>query len=286
MIDNIKKLTAWNDQIAQIIHAIGTENLPQKLFEAIESLIPNIYIIIFSIPRNQQPQHLYDNYPQHINQINTNDWLSGCYLLDPFYLKCFDGSPEGLYHLLELVPEGFLASEYYQLYYSQTQCIDEACFIAHMHTELRISLSIARIKDHDGFNEQELDLFRAISSVVLSVLNAHFLKTKIADNEIQTKLHNQLQTGLNEFGTSILTSREQAIIQLILHGHPSKTISKQLNISFDTVKMHRRNAYAKLNISSQSELFSLVFEALPYIESHPGADPLQIFLSQGSHSRV
>ena len=282
MMNSIKKMTAWNDQIAQIIDAIGTESLSQKLFEAIESLIPNIYIIIFSIPKNQQPQHLYDNYPQHINQINTNDWLSGSYLLDPFYLKCFDGSPSGLYHLLELVPEGFLASEYYQLYYSQTQCIDEACFIAHMHADLRISLSIARIEDQESFNQQELDLFQAISAVVLSVLHAHFLKTEIADNEIQTKLHSQLQTGLNKFGTSILTSREQAIIQLILHGHPSKTISKQLNISFDTVKMHRRNAYAKLNISSQSELFSLVFEALPYIESHPGIDPLKIFLSQGS----
>ncbi|WP_201525893.1 helix-turn-helix transcriptional regulator [Psychrobacter frigidicola] len=277
---DIDKITLWNNRVGQVINAIGLDYFSQTLSEAMQFIIPDTFIIIFSIPKNQPPQCLFHNYPKHISKINTSGWISGAYLLDPFYIKCFDGSPQGLYHLLDLVPEGFLASEYYQLYYSQTQCTDEVCFIAHTQEDLRISLSVARIKGYDGFSGHELALLQSLLSIVLSALNKHFIKTQISGNEKKIKLHNQLQVGIKNFGTSILTSREQDMIQLILLGHSSKTISKELNISFDTVKMHRKNAYTKLNISSQAELFSLVFESIPYIETHPREDPLQMFLSQ------
>lgn len=280
---DIEKFTLWNEKVGQIINAIGSDDLTNHLVEAVQSIIPDVFIIIFSIPRDQQPQCLFNNYPNHISKINTSAWVSGAYLLDPFYIKCFDNSSQGLYHLLDLVSEGFLASEYYQLYYALTQCTDEVCFIAHTQKDLRISLSVARVKGYESFSSQELKRLQALSSIVLNVLNKHFITTKVAKSDIKTKLHRQLQTGLKKFGTSILTAREQDMIQLILLGHSSKTISKELYISFDTVKMHRKNAYTKLNIASQAELFSLVFNALPYIESHPTQDPLQVFLSQNDH---
>lgn len=279
MNDDIEKFTLWNEKIGQIIDKIGSDELVGCLVEAVQSIIPDTFIIIFSIPRDQRPECLFDNYPKHISKINTSAWVSGAYLLDPFYIKCFDGSPQGLYQLSDLVPESFLASEYYQLYYALTQCTDEACFIAHTQKDLRISLSVARIRSYEGFSLQELKQLQALSSVILNTLNKQFITTEITNNEVKTKLHKQLQIGLKEFGTSILTAREQDMIQFILLGHSSKTIAKELNISFDTVKMHRKNAYTKLNISSQAELFSLVLASLPYIESHPNADPLQIYLS-------
>ena len=47
------------------------------------------------------------------------------------------------------------------------------------------------------------------------------------------------------------------VVQLILVGHTSTSISLQLDVSVSTVKSHRRNIYGKLEISSQAELFSL-----------------------------
>ena len=44
---------------------------------------------------------------------------------------------------------------------------------------------------------------------------------------------------------------------LILKGHSSYSIAATLGVSPNTVKVHRRQAYAKLNISSQAELFHL-----------------------------
>ena len=50
--------------------------------------------------------------------------------------------------------------------------------------------------------------------------------------------------------------------QLILRGHSSESICFNLGISLGTVKTHRKNAYAKLEISSQSELLSLFLHSL------------------------
>lgn len=60
-----------------------------------------------------------------------------------------------------------------------------------------------------------------------------------------------------DFGSDVLTDREMQVVQLILVGHTSGSISLQLGVSISTVKSHRRNIYGKLEISSQAELFSL-----------------------------
>ncbi|MEH6740426.1 MAG: helix-turn-helix transcriptional regulator [Sulfitobacter sp.] len=60
-----------------------------------------------------------------------------------------------------------------------------------------------------------------------------------------------------DFGSDVLTDREMQVVQLVLVGHTSTSISLQLGVSISTVKSHRRNIYVKLEISSQAELFSL-----------------------------
>lgn len=56
-----------------------------------------------------------------------------------------------------------------------------------------------------------------------------------------------------------LTDREVQTAILLLAGHSSKAIAAQLAISPETVKVHRRNLYEKLNVSSQAEVFFFLF---------------------------
>jgi len=53
------------------------------------------------------------------------------------------------------------------------------------------------------------------------------------------------------------TPRETEIVSLVLLGHSNASIGTILGISSETVKVHRRNLYAKIGISSQSELYQL-----------------------------
>jgi DNA-binding CsgD family transcriptional regulator len=67
---------------------------------------------------------------------------------------------------------------------------------------------------------------------------------------------------------------------LMLRGHSSKSAARRLAISPDTERVHRRNIYDKLGISSQAELCSLFFEALAEEPAGDAADPLAALLSR------
>ncbi|WOS66034.1 helix-turn-helix transcriptional regulator (plasmid) [Sinorhizobium fredii GR64] len=54
-----------------------------------------------------------------------------------------------------------------------------------------------------------------------------------------------------------MSVRELEIVTLVLKGHSNQSIAAVLSLSPNTVKVHRRQIYAKLNISSQGELFHL-----------------------------
>ncbi|WP_254690874.1 helix-turn-helix domain-containing protein [Shinella daejeonensis] len=57
-------------------------------------------------------------------------------------------------------------------------------------------------------------------------------------------------------GLDRLTPREREIVAFILKGYSAEATGQVLEISTGTVRIHRRNIYAKLGISSQRELFS------------------------------
>ncbi len=62
--------------------------------------------------------------------------------------------------------------------------------------------------------------------------------------------------GKNTSATSLLeslTQREREILAHLARGESNKAIARQLDISYDTVKLHVRHILAKLNLSSRVE---------------------------------
>ena len=51
-------------------------------------------------------------------------------------------------------------------------------------------------------------------------------------------------------------AREREIVSMILQGHSTESVALRLDISPGTVKVHRKNIYRKLKVSSQGELFA------------------------------
>ena len=74
---------------------------------------------------------------------------------------------------------------------------------------------------------------------------------------MKTTLRERMHRSLAAFGASVLTRRERQVVELVLLGHNTRLIAEKLGISIETVKLHRKHAYAKLDISSQAELFFL-----------------------------
>lgn len=83
-----------------------------------------------------------------------------------------------------------------------------------------------------------------------------------------------LQRAIVRFGSSRLSDRETEIVQLVLRGNCNKTISARLNISTETVKVHRKRIYTKLGVATHGGLFSVFFAALTHIPMESDTDPL------------
>lgn len=99
-------------------------------------------------------------------------------------------------------------------------------------------------------------------------------------------LHQHIECALAQFGLDRLTTREQHVVRMILLGMPSKVAAMKLQIAPKTEGVHRRNAYAKLGVNSQVELFRHFLEFLSekwsrLEETGPGV-PISRYTHQGA----
>lgn len=91
-----------------------------------------------------------------------------------------------------------------------------------------------------------------ILEAISEVLNGRFYLSKsVSKYIVQGYLD---KSAPRKRGASGLTHKEKEILQLIAEGHSSKQIARDLNLSLNTVHVHRNNIMKKLNIHKQAEL--------------------------------
>ena len=64
------------------------------------------------------------------------------------------------------------------------------------------------------------------------------------------------------------------MIEYVLLGNSTRRIAEKLGVSGETIKLHRKHAYSKLDISSQAELFHLFMDCILSIPQNNNEDPL------------
>lgn len=69
-------------------------------------------------------------------------------------------------------------------------------------------------------------------------------------------------SDLGGFLIGRLTPRERDIVGLVLQGHPVAAIAARLQLSENTIKSHRKRLFAKLDITTERELFVMFVEHL------------------------
>lgn len=69
--------------------------------------------------------------------------------------------------------------------------------------------------------------------------------------------------GLRQGDLSALTAREVQILDLICKGSQNKLIAHELHLSENTVKVHVRNIYQKMDVRNRTEAASRFFSAKP-----------------------
>ena len=272
-------IAEFSRHIAGLVPATTSAHFPEQLIDAIKQLAPVDEASIIIYPGSGLPSIDYRDPSECWGHPNLNTFVKGAFVLDPYYLAATKHKKNGFFRLRQLAPSGFKQSEYYRVYYRHSGLQDECGYLIPTRGEGFINISLGRTAVSRCFRKTEITLLADIAPAIEMLAQQHWLPQHEDTQEKSiANLRKQLETALHCFGASVLTERERQVINMILHGYATRIIAEQLHISIETVKLHRKNAYAKLDINMQSELFYLFIDSLMNSEDYCDGDPLLAYL--------
>jgi len=242
---------AWNDLAGAAVASVCSRGFPDALANALGQLAPFQMMNGFFYSPNGRAFDLYNEKIVVDRSIIVDRYLAGAFVLDPFYDAVSKDASERMIVMRELAPDDFLQTEYYRLHYATTQIVDEIGFVIQLENDFVGVLSLSRTGVASNFNAAELDLLRASAPLVCALAQRHWFHAPTRSPEARQALPPA------RIEHPLLTKREIEIVTLILKGHSNLSLATVLQLSPNTIKVHRRQIYAKLNISSQAELFRL-----------------------------
>ena len=254
----------WHRAVGQLIDTLDKPNFWAQLVRLLDQYVAFDSWVVLLFSADQHPQVFAecpgeDGSPDPLFQ----DYLRGLYLLDPFYIACREQSRTGLYRLSEVAPEHFELTEYYQRYFRLNVVADEIQFNCQLEGERTLCLSLGSEKYFTG---EQIALLSLIQPWVLGLLRQRLPyeineTVALAAAPAQANWRVQLEASVQQLKGAQLTARELDVGRLMLSGCSSKEIARKLEISVETVKVHKKHMYSKLGIKSQSELFSIFLQA-------------------------
>ncbi|OCW56349.1 hypothetical protein AWJ14_19875 [Hoeflea olei] len=188
-----------------------------------------------------------------------SDYLTGAYVLDPVYHYHLERGASGIYRLLDIAPDKFKRSRYYEWYYGRIGISDEISVILTVGAELTVTVSMGKDgTSGEAFSAHDESALKAHEPVIRTLLELH-VASAVPRSRADVDEHSliELLMTVAEDHLDVHLSRRQAeVALLILRGHSSPSIALHMGISAQTVKVFRKQLYKKCHISSQAELFA------------------------------
>lgn len=241
--------------LSRAIDAIGQASFLPNLLDYLRVDVPFVGILLLLLDEKNRPHHIYDTIRTPY-RIDLDMYLDGVYQLDPFYTRFCNDRTTGAMLIRDVAPDRFNQTEYYRRYYKNIELQDEMTIFTDLHDGRFLFFSIGRRGSELRFKGKELQAIKRDLPVLASLCRQHFGESSYNQESLSgNEGDERLQFALERFGEQALTPREHEVAVCILKGHSSKSLARLIDISPETVKIHRRNIYRKLSISSQSELF-------------------------------
>ena len=232
-----------------------------------QALVRFDHIVVFAYSGAERPIDLYSTFDRNEHVVFVALYQVGPYLLDPFYHTAGERRG-GLFRMRELAPDRFFSSEYYRTYYVKTGLAEEVGFFVTTGDGTTVVLSLMRREESGPFPAADFALLRKVEPLVATMVRQYWAKLAHRfEGAASGARRGRKATGLSGVTDAVwqglkLSAREAAIVELVLQGHSSESIGLKLGIATGTVKVHRRNVYRKLGISSQTQLLSIYLKSL------------------------
>lgn len=266
----------WNRKIADVIKYSGTDDFFDTLIDSIKHFVDIEYPQVWLYDFNTRPDLLYHEFKQSDLDVHVKEYISDTYKKDPFYLASAKQIHQGVYTIKSL--KSYNYDQYLAEYFNRLCVSDEISHIVNLAPSKVLNVSLMRSQRADEFSSADQAFLKYAEPVVRTLIQQHWTNQenqKFAD--LSSSLDAVIKSAADNFGNSVLTEREQQVVKLSLMGHSIKTAADKLKISTETLKKHRKHIYHKLDISSNTELYSIFLQALPCYVSYQDADPFELF---------
>jgi DNA-binding CsgD family transcriptional regulator len=252
---------AWHAATGRVVVAADDRTLAAALTDAIGLLVNHEGTCLIAFHNDAGPAVIHHTLEPAGERHYLKRYLAGPYLLDPLYQLAIRRDKPTLCRFRDELPDRFRSSEYYRQYCERTHLLDEMDFLFEVSPRTTLALVIGRRSRM--FTRAELQRLELIEPFVRAAMQRIWsLHANGNARNSDSDFHRRLRACFEHFGEDVLTERERQISQLLLRGHSSKSIARELGIAPGTVMVHKRNLFAKLGISSQYELFSLLIDDL------------------------
>ena len=277
---DITQLSKWNRDLSQAIAALGTDAFFPALIAAIQGQVRFDYPQIWLYHKDLPPQVLYHEIPADALGAQVDTYLDGPYREDPFYQTSMNQPRSKFYRLSRITAGKLRETQYYRDYYADTGTVDEAIYLSRLRAGNVINVCMMRLPRSGAFTEQEYETLYLLAEPISELIKTHSEHDDFAVTHlIQPGIDHQIDLAFRTFGASMLSPREKDVLELMLRGYGTDTSADRLGIALETVRRHRKSIYRKLDVSSQTDLFSLFINSLTCLGQAAGDDPLRIYMA-------
>lgn len=112
-----------------------------------------------------------------------------------------------------------------------------------------------------GYLTKEMATRNVVEAVIEVHAGRYYLCPKIAHFIVDAGLMGKKGSRKRGAIPVALTGQERKVLQLIAEGHSNKEIAAMLDLSANTIHVHRNNVMAKLNIHKQADLVHYAIKA-------------------------
>jgi len=262
-----------NKLVPDFIHTIGSGSFFADFGKVVGRIAPFDSLLFFLYRPDAAPVLVSSSKVSDEFQRGLDNYLDHTYLLNPVYQAFKSSVPSGVYRMSDLMPDGYgdlIGAVEFKVKIDIRETIgyltpgwpkhtEELLLLINLPDGSMVEVTILR-KREVRFSKQEFSGISQAFPVASAVFHKHW---ELVNQDFSTHVGRpSLDSSFDEFGADVLTEREKEVVKLVLTGHSSESISLRLGTSVATIKTHRRNIYAKLEIGSQAELFFRFIEFL------------------------
>jgi DNA-binding CsgD family transcriptional regulator len=251
--------------LAEVVEALGSVAFPAALLRSLTGWLPcdHLSIIVFNVDLSAHVVGAASREPVNIAEEAGRLYERGrFYLLDPGTRQMRPDSGGGPV-LLRLRAADIQDADYQRSIYGRFK-LGERLSVIDRVIDHWLMLNLYRERDTARFTSRQGERLRTMAPLLLSLVGKHLTLTN-GQPEPERNSETHSIAFLESLLTSLdgqLTSRERAVCARALAGLTVAGIASDLGVKAPTIATLRHRAYAKLGISSLSQLFALCIEQL------------------------